>query len=164
MTSVSTAGPIGINHFAYPSADGTPIMHAGRKSPFLPWPDIGHLTKWSVSSYKFGFGPECLRDDDPDTFCNGPPTALHHGRISSQSSHPSAELSRSANNPTIAVLAGTGLHDLQDVQAIHLDKPDGWTTFDASAEPSPDGANGLSVRLAICGSDNRVLICGPVYQ
>lgn len=33
-----------------------------------PWPDIGHLAKWSVSSYKFGFGPECLRDDDPETF------------------------------------------------------------------------------------------------
>ena len=31
-------------------------------------PDIGHLAKWSVSSHKFGFGAECLRDDDPDTF------------------------------------------------------------------------------------------------
>jgi len=34
----------------------------------LPWPDIGHLAKWSVSSFKFGFGPECLQDHDPDTF------------------------------------------------------------------------------------------------
>jgi len=34
----------------------------------LPWPDIGHLAKWSVSSFKFGFGPECLQDQDPDTF------------------------------------------------------------------------------------------------
>jgi anaphase-promoting complex subunit 10 len=31
-------------------------------------PDIGHLAKWSVSSHKFGFGAECLRDDDPETF------------------------------------------------------------------------------------------------
>jgi Anaphase-promoting complex, subunit 10 (APC10) len=31
-------------------------------------PDIGHLAKWSVSSHKFGFGSECLRDDDPETF------------------------------------------------------------------------------------------------
>ena len=31
-------------------------------------PFLGHLGKWSVSSYKFGFGPECLRDDDPETF------------------------------------------------------------------------------------------------
>ncbi len=40
----------------------------GRKPPALPWPDIGHLAKWSVSSFKFGFGPECLQDEDPDTF------------------------------------------------------------------------------------------------
>jgi anaphase-promoting complex subunit 10 len=39
-----------------------------RTPPVLPWPDIGHLAKWSVSSYKFGFGAECLRDGDPDTF------------------------------------------------------------------------------------------------
>lgn len=32
------------------------------------YPDIGHLAKWTVSSHKFGFGIECLRDDDPDTF------------------------------------------------------------------------------------------------
>ena len=36
--------------------------------PAMPYPDIGHLAKWSVSSFKFGFGPECLRDDDPETF------------------------------------------------------------------------------------------------
>jgi hypothetical protein len=40
----------------------------GRKPPALPWPNIGHLAKWSVSSFKFGFGPECLQDEDPDTF------------------------------------------------------------------------------------------------
>jgi len=31
-------------------------------------PDIGHLGKWSVSSHKFGFGAECLRDDNSETF------------------------------------------------------------------------------------------------
>ena len=39
-----------------------------RQPPRLPWPDIGHLARWSVSSFKFGFGPECLKDSDPDTF------------------------------------------------------------------------------------------------
>ena len=43
-------------------------LSAGRKAPSLPWPDIGHLAKWSVSSFKFGFGAECLQDDDTDTF------------------------------------------------------------------------------------------------
>lgn len=50
----------------------TSLIHVefsgSRKSPSLPWPDIGHLAKWSVSSYKFGFGAECLHDGDPDTF------------------------------------------------------------------------------------------------
>ncbi|THH09742.1 hypothetical protein EW146_g8599 [Bondarzewia mesenterica] len=45
-----------------------PLVHPGRKPPVLPGQDIGHLAKWSVSSFKFGFGPECLQDDDPDTF------------------------------------------------------------------------------------------------
>lgn len=44
------------------------LVRLGRKAPFLPWPDIGPLGKWSVSSYKFGFGSECLNDDDPETF------------------------------------------------------------------------------------------------
>lgn len=44
------------------------LIHIGRYPPYLPWPDIGYLAKWSVSSYKFGFGPECLRDGDPETF------------------------------------------------------------------------------------------------
>ena len=26
------------------------------------------MAKWSVSSFKFGFGAECLTDEDPDTF------------------------------------------------------------------------------------------------
>ena len=40
------------------------------KTPPAPahYPNIGHLAKWSVSSYKFGFGPECLTDGDPETF------------------------------------------------------------------------------------------------
>jgi anaphase-promoting complex subunit 10 len=43
-------------------------ISGARTVPNLPWPDIGHLAKWSVSSYKFGFGAECLRDGDPETF------------------------------------------------------------------------------------------------
>ena len=39
-----------------------------RKPPVLPWPDISSRAKWSVSSFKFGFGAECLLDGDPDTF------------------------------------------------------------------------------------------------
>ena len=47
---------------------------------------------------------------------------------------------------TIAVRAGTGPADLQDVRILTLDKPDGWITFDVSAEPNEDG-DGWYVRL-----------------
>ena len=53
---------------AVPTDSTTLSQRIGKKLPQLPWPDIGHLGKWSVSSFKFGFGPECLKDDDPDTF------------------------------------------------------------------------------------------------
>ena len=54
----------------------------------LPWPDIGHLAKWSVSSFKFGFGPECLQDQDPDTFwqsVSAPPSPYYSNSQSSAS-------------------------------------------------------------------------------
>ncbi len=29
--------------------------------------------------------------------------------------------------------------DLQDIRAVSLEKPDGWYTFDVSAEPNDEG-------------------------
>ena len=40
---------------------------------------------------------------------------------------------------TLCIRAGTGLNDLQDVKIVTLDKPDGWITFDVSAEISEEG-------------------------
>lgn len=40
---------------------------------------------------------------------------------------------------TIAVRAGTGLVDLQDVRIMSVEKPDGWITFDVCTEPNEDG-------------------------
>ncbi len=45
---------------------------------------------------------------------------------------------------TLAVRAGTSLMDLQDIRIVTLEKPDGWYTFDVSAEPNEDG-DGLYV-------------------
>lgn len=46
---------------------------------------------------------------------------------------------------TLAVRAGTGLSDLQDVRVISLEKPDGWITFDISGEPN----DGLYIRILV---------------
>jgi anaphase-promoting complex subunit 10 len=39
----------------------------------------------------------------------------------------------------LSVRAGTSPGDLQEVRAVTLDRPDGWITFDVSAEPTDDG-------------------------
>lgn len=40
---------------------------------------------------------------------------------------------------TLAIRAGTGPSDLQDVRVVTLEKPEGWITFDVSSEPNEDG-------------------------
>ncbi|PCH42609.1 anaphase-promoting complex subunit 10 [Wolfiporia cocos MD-104 SS10] len=148
MASVSAMSIPGINvNFLQLPQDGTPILHCTKKPPDLPWPDIGHLAKWSVSSYKFGFGPECLRDNDPDTFwhSDGPqphfitiefPRKVAIQKLSIYLSFPADD---SYTPATIAVRAGTGASDLQDVRVVTLEKPDGWITFDVSGEPGEEG-------------------------
>ncbi|KII89612.1 hypothetical protein PLICRDRAFT_39722 [Plicaturopsis crispa FD-325 SS-3] len=117
-----------------------------RTPPVLPWPDIGESAKWSVSSYKYGFGAECLRDGDPETFwhSDGPqphfitvefPKKVAIQKVSVFLSFPQDD---SYTPSTLAVRAGTGPSDLQDVRVVTLDKPDGWITFDVSAEANED--------------------------
>ncbi|KAJ2920753.1 hypothetical protein H1R20_g7730, partial [Candolleomyces eurysporus] len=105
--------------------DDGPFLHSAiSKPPDLPWPDISNRAKWSVSSYKFGFGVECLRDSDPDTFWH---ILLKFSQDDSYT--PS----------TLAIRAGTGPSDLQDVRIVTFTKPEGWITFDVSSEPNDDG-------------------------
>ncbi|KAF5359777.1 hypothetical protein D9756_003201 [Leucocoprinus leucothites] len=119
------------------------VVNLGHKRPpVLPWPDISNRGRWSVSSYKFGFGAECLRDGDPETFWHSDGPQPHfitvefpRKKISILLSYPQDD---SYTPATLAVRAGTGLSDLQDVRVISLEKPDGWITFDVSAEPNED--------------------------
>ena len=40
---------------------------------------------------------------------------------------------------TLAVLAGTGPIDMQDIRILTIEKPEGWVTFDVCVEPNEDG-------------------------
>ncbi|KAM5544609.1 hypothetical protein V8D89_001507 [Ganoderma adspersum] len=157
--------PGGANTVLPSGVDGAPIMHpgappsrlsslaltgiviTGKLPPRLPWPDIGRLAKWSVSSFKFGFGAECLTDEDPDTFwhSDGPQphfiTVEFPRKVAIQKlcMYLSFPLDDSYTPATIAVRAGTGLVDLQDVRIMSVEKPDGWITFDVCTEPNEDG-------------------------
>ncbi|KAF5341874.1 hypothetical protein D9611_001679 [Ephemerocybe angulata] len=106
--------------------DGSVIVHpdSSSKPPPSPYPDISHRAKWSVSSYKFGFGVECLRDGDPETFWH----------IFLKFS-----LDDSYTPSTLAIRAGTGSSDLQEVKIMTFEKPEGWVEFDISSEPNDDG-------------------------
>jgi len=125
----------------------TEAVDPERKPSSNPWPDIGQGAKWSVSSFKFGFGSECLRDGDPETFwhSDGPQphfiTVEFPRKVAIQkvSVHLSFPLDDSYTPSTLAIRAGTGPSDLQDVRVVTLEKPDGWITFDISSEPSEDG-------------------------
>ena len=48
----------------------------------------------------------------------------------------------------LSVRAGTSPGDLQEVRAVTLDRPDGWITFDVSAESTDDG-EGLCVARSL---------------
>ncbi|KAI0048996.1 anaphase-promoting complex subunit 10 [Auriscalpium vulgare] len=149
-SAVTSAGPQpGNSAIVVPASigEGIFIVHQGRKPPVLPWPDIGSVAKWSVSSFKFGFGPECLQDEDPETFwhSDGPqphfvtiefPRKMAIQKLSLFLSFP---LDDSYTPAALSVRAGTGPGDLQEVRAVTLEKPDGWITFDVSAEPGEDG-------------------------
>ncbi|KAH9933669.1 APC10-domain-containing protein [Epithele typhae] len=126
---------------------GAPTMYPGKLAPKLPWPDIGYLARWSVSSFKFGFGAECLTDDDPDTFwhSDGPQphfvTIEFPRKVAVQkiSMYLSFALDDSYTPATLAVRAGTGPIDMQDIRFLTIEKPDGWVTFDVCIEPNDDG-------------------------
>ncbi len=152
-------------------------------SPIYPGPTSLFVQSGPVSSFKFGFGAECLLDGDPDTFWQYVPHSFRAGlchlhlassdgpqphfitiefprkmaiqastsvsafyfvesslirtqKISIQLNFP---LDDSYTPSTLAIRAGTGPSDLQDVRVITLDKPVGWITFDVSSEPNENG-------------------------
>ncbi|KAG6878862.1 hypothetical protein C0992_007067 [Termitomyces sp. T32_za158] len=65
-------------------------------------------------------------------------TPLTHSETKKISIHLSYPQDDSYTPSTLAVRAGTGPSDLQDVRLVTLEKPDGWITFDVSSEPNED--------------------------
>ncbi|WVO15470.1 hypothetical protein L204_103128 [Cryptococcus depauperatus] len=97
-------------------------------------PEISHLAQWSVSSHKYGFGVDNLRDGDDNTFWQSEgsqphcidlsfPRRVHISSIALHMSHPRDD---SYTPSKIGIRAGTGVHDLQEVRYLEFNKPDGW--------------------------------------
>jgi len=146
---MSSAVQVGSN-----PVDSPPVAHEGiflvygiRKPPEIDCPDISHLAKWSVSSFKFGFGPECLQDPDPDTFWHSDGPQPHFITVEFPRKMAiqklglclSYRLDDSYTPAALSVRAGTSPGDLQEVRAVTLDRPDGWIIFDVSSENDGEG-------------------------
>ncbi|KAK8843330.1 hypothetical protein IAR55_006985 [Kwoniella newhampshirensis] len=97
-------------------------------------PELSHLAQWSVSSHKYGFGVDNLRDSNDSTFwqSEGPqphiidlsfPKRVHVSAIALHMSHPRDD---SYTPSKVSIRAGTGVHDLQEVRFMEFTKPDGW--------------------------------------
>ncbi|CCO30486.1 Anaphase-promoting complex subunit 10 Short=APC10 [Rhizoctonia solani AG-1 IB] len=112
-------------------------------------PDIGHLATWSVSSYKYGFNVDCLRDDDPETFwqSDGPQphfiTLQFHKKVAVQKIAILLKFDQddSYTPVRLAIRAGMSLNDLQEVRYVGFEKPNEWLDFDVSMDLSDDGTN-----------------------
>ncbi|TXT09057.1 hypothetical protein VHUM_02531 [Vanrija humicola] len=97
-------------------------------------PELGRLAHWSVSSHKYGFGVDNLRDGNENTFwqSEGPqphiidlsfPKRVFISSIGLLTSHPRDD---SYTPSRVSIRAGTGVHDLQEVRFEEFSKPDGW--------------------------------------
>ncbi|CAE6427445.1 unnamed protein product [Rhizoctonia solani] len=99
-------------------------------------PDIGHLATWSVSSYKYGFNVDCLRDDDPETFWQ-----YFHKKVAVQKIAILLKFDQddSYTPVRLAIRAGMSMNDLQEVRYVGFEKPNEWLDFDVSMDVSDDG-------------------------
>ncbi|GAB1521843.1 anaphase-promoting complex subunit 10 [Rhizoctonia solani] len=116
-------------------------------------PDIGHLATWSVSSYKYGFNVDCLRDDDPETFWQYVVQHVHrfHKKVAVQKIAILLKFDQddSYTPVRLAIRAGMSLNDLQEVRYVGFEKPNEWLDFDVSMDLSDDGTNAQVPELPI---------------
>lgn len=144
------------------------------RRPAIDWAsysDISERGKWSVSSYKFGFGSECLRDDDGDTFWHSDGPQPHYITIEFPRKTAIQKLSILLNfakddsyTPSVLhIRAGNGINDLQEVRVVVLDKPNGWCTFDVSTEPGEDDGEDDDDEEEEGGEGKPALDCKPVH-
>ena len=96
--------------------------------------DIGNLAHWKVSSFKLGCGVAQLREDNPDTFWQSDSTqphaiTIHFSKkvsLKQISIYTDFNLDESYTPSNIMVLAGHGLHDLNEVATLNMREPRGW--------------------------------------
>mmetsp|Transcript_32402 Transcript_32402/g.63314 ORF Transcript_32402/g.63314 Transcript_32402/m.63314 type:complete len:216 (+) Transcript_32402:126-773(+) len=96
--------------------------------------EIGGDAVWTLSTAKPGNGVEQLRDDSTDTYwqSDGPQPHLvniqFHNKVSIKevAIYCNYRHDESYTPSKISIRAGTHFHDLQEIQEVSLDEPNGW--------------------------------------
>jgi anaphase-promoting complex subunit 10 len=99
--------------------------------------EIGHEAVWTLSTAKPGNGIEQLRDNNLETFWQSDGMQPHivsmqfhrKSRITEISLYVDFKLDESYTPAKIAIKAGSGFHDVTEVQTLDLQEPVGWITI-----------------------------------
>ncbi|KAI6711471.1 hypothetical protein JHW43_006027 [Diplocarpon mali] len=114
--------------------------------------EIGNLASWTVSSSKPGCGVDALRDDDTGLFWQSDGPQPHHLNIHfsrlvcilSIRLFLDFEADESYTPTRIALLAGTGYHDLIPFASLSFEQPKGW--IDVPLDHVGGGPDGKTLR------------------
>ncbi|KAK4013469.1 Anaphase-promoting complex subunit 10 [Daphnia magna] len=96
--------------------------------------EVGDQAVWSLSSCKAGFGIDQLRDDSTDTYWQSDGQLPHLVNIQFRKKTTIQNIwifadykaDESYTPSRISIRAGTGFSDLQEVEVVELNEPNGW--------------------------------------
>ncbi|KAK9461834.1 anaphase-promoting complex, subunit 10/DOC domain-containing protein [Lipomyces oligophaga] len=131
--------------------------------------DIGRRATWRLSTWKPGYGVQSLLAESTELFWQSDAPQPHHVdihfakrvAISKIMLYLDYSKDESYTPAKIAVLAGTGYHDLHEVLSLGMEEPDGWIEV-SLAHAGKDGyLKAFLVRLSVIqnhqtGKDTRI--------
>lgn len=125
--------------------------------------EVGNQAVWSLSSCKPGFGVDQLRDDSLETYwqSDGPQPHLVNIQFRKKTAvrdvciYADYKQDESYTPSRISIRAGNHFNDLQEIEAIDLQEPTGWTfiplqsAVNASESSIPKPLRTFMVQIAV---------------
>jgi len=120
--------------------------------------EVGDEGVWTLSSAKPGNGADQLRDGDPDTFWQSDGSHPHLINVHFQKKLRLQEVAlyldyrcdESYTPAKISIRVGTDLHDVEEVQCVELDQPQGWVVIPIGAAPASHMGPDAGASLGVC--------------
>lgn len=119
--------------------------------------EVGSQGVWSLSSCKAGFGVDQLRDDCLETYwqSDGPQPHLVNIQFKRKTCiediciYADFKLDESYTPSRISIRTGNHFHDLQEVEIMDLNEPNGWIHIDCRHANNGQGIRAFLVQIAI---------------